>query len=112
MANKKRKKQRSRQRPAVTPAAPGGAGLDVSASTVTPTAPAPAAPARPASPATSSYAAGISGPRRTQGGTAAAATAAIDIDTRVPYFASDLRRVLITAGVMIVLIVGGSLLIK
>jgi hypothetical protein len=57
------------------------------------------------------YTAGITGPRRaTQGAAAAAGT--IDIDSRVPYFASDLRRVLVTAAVMIVLIVAGSLLIK
>jgi len=51
------------------------------------------------------------GPRRAAGG-ATAAAGTIDIDARVPYFASDLRRVLITAAVMIVLIVAGSLLIK
>lgn len=70
------------------------------------------APARPSSsPAAPNYSSGISGPRRPQGSLPAGA-AAIDIDSRVPYFSSDLRRVLITAGVMIVLIVAGSLLIK
>ena len=69
------------------------------------------APASTSVPAAKTYATGITGPRRTAGGTAAAA-ATIDIDARVPYFASDLRRVLITASAMIALIVAGSLLIK
>ncbi len=74
-------------------------------------APASSAAARPSAPAAvPSYASGISGPRRAPVG--AAAGAAIDIDARVPYFSSDLRRVLVTAAVMIALIVGGSLLIK
>ncbi len=73
--------------------------------------PLPSTPSAPAAAAKSTYATGITGPRRaTQGGSAA--TGVIDIDARVPYFASDLRRVLITASVMIVLIVAGSLLIK
>jgi hypothetical protein len=112
VANKKRKKQRSRQRQSFAPTstAPIGAGGESSAPTAAPAAatnvPAGSAPAaRPA------YATGITGPRKaTQGG--AAATGVIDIDARVPYFASDLRRVVVTALVMIVLIVAGSLLIK
>ncbi len=113
MANKKRKKQRSRQRTSFTPAAPATSTGDTPASPVGAGVPSPAsAPARPSTPtAAPNYASGISGPRRSAGG-ATAGAAAIDIDARVPYFSSDLRRVLVTAGVMIVLIVGGSLLIK
>jgi hypothetical protein len=112
VASKKKKKQRNRQRQSFAPAsspppADIGAGLGSTPAPAAAAAPtsAPAAAAKPA------YASGITGPRRaTQGAAAAAGT--IDIDARVPYFASDLRRVLITASVMIVLIVAGSLLIK
>ena len=106
MASKKKKKQRNRQRQSFAPAssvAPVETEIGVISSPVPATAPAPQA--KP------TYATGITGPRRAAGG-ATAVTGTIDIDTRVPYFASDLRRVLITAVVMIVLIAAGSLLIK
>lgn len=101
MASKKKKKQRPRQRQSFAPAAarPGTEPVP---------APAPSGSPPGATRATPSLAAGISGPRRPA---TAAATGIIDIDARVPYFESDLRRVLITAAVMIALIVVGSLLI-
>jgi hypothetical protein len=113
VANKKRKKQRSRQRTSFTPAPPAAASGDAPVFPAAAGMPSSAsAAARPSAPAAApNYASGISGPRRGAGG-AVAGAAAIDIDARVPYFSSDLRRVLITAAVMIVLIVGGSLLIK
>jgi hypothetical protein len=113
VASKKKKKQRSRQRQAAPAWSSGTAPAETEAGVIS--SPVPAA--RPATQGTPipanrpTYASGITGPRRAVGG-AAAATATIDIDARVPYFASDLRRVLITAAVMIVLIVAGSLLIK
>lgn len=55
------------------------------------------------------YARGVTGPRR--GGAQAAATTTIDIDARVPYFSSDLRRIGITALIMFAVIVGASFLI-
>ena len=107
MASKKKKKQRNRQRQASTAWVSGTPPSETEAGVISSPVPVsvPAPAAKPA------YATGITGPRRAAGG-ATAATGAIDIDARVPYFASDLRRVLITAAVMIVLIVAGSLLIK
>jgi hypothetical protein len=98
VAGKKKKKQRPRQRQSFAPAAapPGDAVSPATAATS-------GAPR-----STTSLASGISGPRRPA---VAAPTGTIDIDARVPYFQSDLRRVLITAGVMVALVVVGSLLI-
>ena len=107
MASKKKKKQRNRQRQASTPWSSSVPPAETEAGVVSSPRPA-SAPVPPAKP---TYATGITGPRRAAGG-ATAPTGAIDIDARVPYFASDLRRVLITASVMIALIVAGSLLIK
>jgi hypothetical protein len=101
VASRKKKKQRPRQRQSFAPAGARPAAE--------PAVGAPATAAAPGAPrATPSLASGISGPRRP---TTPQATGIIDIDARVPYFESDLRRVLITAGVMIALIVVGSLLI-
>jgi hypothetical protein len=106
VASKKKKKQRNRQRQSFAPASSAAPVQTEAGGTSSPgPAPAPAPPAKP------TYATGITGPRRATAG-ATAATGTIDIDARVPYFASDLRRVLATASVMIVLIVAGSLLIK
>ena len=105
MASKKKKKQRPRQRQSFAPTAPGPAAVPVAGPRSATTAGATTAGATAASP---SLASGISGPRRPA---AAATTGTIDIDARVPYFESDLRRVLITAAVMTALIVIGSLLI-
>jgi hypothetical protein len=102
VASKKRKKQRPRQRQSLAPTAGRPAVEPAPGPGSTATAPAPAR-------STPSLAAGISGPRRPAA--AAATTGTIDIDARVPYFESDLRRVLITAAVMTALIVVGSLLI-
>ncbi len=106
MASKKKKKQRNRQRQSFAPAS-SAAPIQTEAGVTSIPGPAPA----PTPPAKPTYATDITGPRRAAGG-ATAAAGTIDIDARVPYFASDLRRVLITAAVMIVLIVAGSLLIK
>jgi hypothetical protein len=51
----------------------------------------------------------IAGPRRPAG---AAGTETIDIDARVPYFASDLRRILLIAALMIAVIVVASYFIR
>lgn len=127
MANKKRRQQqRNRPRPAATPqgsrpaATPqgsrpeatgeseAGAGLAGARADLL-TAPAASRPAtqRPATqrPATQA----ITAPRRPQ---ATAAGASIDIDARVPHFASDLRRIAITAAVMILVIIAASFVIK
>jgi hypothetical protein len=100
VASKKKKKQRPRQRQsfAVPAARPGTEPAAAPTSATTPGAPRPMP----------SLASGISGPRRPA---PAATMGTIDIDARVPYFQSDLRRVLITAGVMTALVVVGSLLI-
>jgi hypothetical protein len=39
------------------------------------------------------------------------ASGTIDIDERVPYFSQDLRRILVTAVVMVAAIIAGSLLL-
>lgn len=54
------------------------------------------------------YAGAITGPRK---GGAAPVTSTIDIDARVPYFSSDLRRIAITAAIMMALIVAASFFI-
>jgi hypothetical protein len=108
VASKKKKKQRNRQRQASTTWSSSVPPAATEAGAISSPRPAPASTSVPAA---KPYATGITGPRRAAGGTAAA-TGTIDIDARVPYFASDLRRVLVTASVMIVLIVAGSLLIK
>lgn len=104
MASKKKKKQRNRQRQTFAQSA----GRETVATDGDPIASPQPAAAAPAAKAAPSYSSGITAPRRpaTQ-----VATGAIDIDARVPYFASDLRRVLVTAAVMIVIITAGSLLI-
>jgi hypothetical protein len=112
VAGKKRKKQRSRQRQSFAPASArpiSGSGAEGSPAASPAAAPATGTPAAPAGrgPSTPSSA-GITGPRRPL---TPAAAGTIDIDARVPYFTADLRRVLITAAVMVVLIVVGSLLI-
>jgi hypothetical protein len=54
------------------------------------------------------YAVGVSGPRKAA---ATAQTTTIDIDARVPYFARDLRRIAITAGLLLAAIIAASFLI-
>ena len=64
----------------------------------------------PSSPAPAArYAGSVSAPRRAA--VAAATAGTIDIDERVPYFSKDIRRVVMTAAVMVVLIVVASLLL-
>jgi hypothetical protein len=105
--NKSRKQQRSRRSgvplsPTTSPSPPAGApAATVSAETAAPRQQPPAP--------TSRYASAVSGPRR--GGTTAATVGTIDIDERVPYFGKDLRRIVITAAVMVVIIVGASFLL-
>ena len=108
MASKKRKKQRSRQRQAATSWSSGVAPAETETGVISSPVPASTRATSSAPKVAPAYASGISGPRRPA---ATATSGSIDIDARVPYFASDLRRVLITAAVMIVLIVVGSLLI-
>jgi hypothetical protein len=110
VANKRNKKRQQRaRRPDValrpTSPAPAPAGGDTEKAAAT----APATPAAPRPASASRYAGTVSGPRR--GPAAAASTGTIDIDERVPYFAKDLRRILVTAGVMVVIIIGASLLL-
>ena len=52
----------------------------------------------------------VTGPRRPAPATQASG-GLVDIDARVPYFSSDLRRILITAGAMIVVIIAASFLL-
>lgn len=68
-----------------------------------------ATPRPQTSAATSRYASAVSGPRR--GGAATATVGTIDIDERVPYFAKDLRRIVMTAAVMVAIIAGASFLL-
>jgi hypothetical protein len=108
VANKRNKKRQQRaRRPDValrpTSPAPAQAVGD------TEQAVAAAAPAAPRPAATSRYAGSVSGPRR--GAAAVVSTGTIDIDERVPYFAKDLRRILVTAAVMVVIIVGAAFLL-
>jgi hypothetical protein len=104
--NKSRKQQRSRRSgaapsPTSSPSSAGAPATSGSAEA--------AAPRQQPSAPTSRYASAVSGPRR--GGTAAATVGTIDIDERVPYFGKDLRRIVITAAVMVVIIVGASFLL-
>jgi hypothetical protein len=120
VSGKRRKQQRSRgRRPLTSPPAPPAverdpqpaAGATAAAAATTPapaTASRPAvAPSRPATGAR--FASNVSGPRRAAAATSVTGT--IDIDERVPYFSRDLRRILATASIMIVLIIVGSLLL-
>ena len=125
MSGKRRKQQqRSRgRRPGAVLAPQGRAERDVDSGTeagdttgpepFASTAAADTAPSRPAAPgrpvAASRYASSVSGPRRTAAATASTGT--IDIDERVPYFSKDLRRIVMTAAIMVVLIIAGSLLL-
>ena len=70
-----------------------------------PVAAAASAPARTFAP-TSTAPAKVTGPRRPTPTTAPGQL--IDIESRVPYFSSDLRRILITAGAMILVIIAAS----
>jgi len=111
VAGKKRKKQRNRQRQtfAATPARPVPDSAAQGSPTASPAiAPSSSSAAVAAGRSPAGSGSGTIGPRRPL---TPAAVGTIDIDARVPYFTSDLRRVLITAAVMIALIVVGSLLI-
>lgn len=110
MANKKRRNKKLK-REAVAASAARQAAADAPTGTAvsepvgaTSTAPRPASPAAKAP----AYAGGVSGPR-SRSGTAQPAT--IDIDARVPYFASDLRRIALTAGILVAVIVAASFFI-
>jgi hypothetical protein len=113
VAGKRRKKQSRARRPVTQaspvarPAAAATAGTEATdealASTVAPVRAAP----RP-TPA-SRYAGSVTAPRR--GNTPASSSGTIDIDERVPYFARDLRRIVVTAAIMVILIVGASFLL-
>ncbi|MFN2465948.1 MAG: hypothetical protein ABR598_06755 [Candidatus Dormibacteria bacterium] len=117
MANKRNKKRQQRsRRPDValqptsrapqTAADPTAQATGATAAAVA-TPPASTPPGRSSS--TSRYAGTVSGPRR--GAATTAATGTIDIDERVPYFAGDLRRIVITAGAMLLVIIGASFLL-
>jgi hypothetical protein len=101
MASKKKHgKQRGGRRPGIPAQAPGPVeGVQAVASA----APSGATPPAPR------YASAAIAPRRSSAG---AATASIDIDARVPYFTGDLRRIGMTAGVLIAGIVVASFLLK
>ena len=111
MSGKRRKKQAPRRqpvRPSSAPVSPS-ASPDEGTATLSP-APAAAAPRSVSRAATTSrYAGSVTAPRR--GGTAVASTGTIDIDERVPYFAKDLRRIVMTAGGMLLVIVAFSFLL-
>ena len=93
-------------RPGVNPASPATAPDEAAPATADQvTAPAPRAAARPV--AASRYAGSVTAPRRGAG--VAASTGTIDIDERVPYFAQDLRRILVTAVLMVAAIIAASL---
>ena len=114
MANKKRRnKKLRRQQAALRPdnwQPDSGDSDEPQAAAVAATAgPASSAPAAPRE--VPAYAAGIRGPRR-GGGAAATTTTTIDIDARVPYFASDLRRIAITAVLLGAVIVAASFFIR
>lgn len=108
MANRKQRRQQQR-RPerALSPVSPASSTEGGTAAA----APAPATPSPAASGArhVPAYAAGVTAPRRAAA--AAASGPIIDIDARVPYFVSDIRRLLITAGTMLVLIIVASFLL-
>ncbi|GAC1576900.1 MAG: hypothetical protein NVS3B24_07230 [Candidatus Dormibacteria bacterium] len=116
----KRKKQQARRRPAGrpanAPASPSAApqvareGAEDGAMVGT-SAPVPAAARTAASrpgPA-SRYAGSVTAPRR--GAAVVTNAGTIDIDERVPYFAQDLRRILVTAVLMVVAIIAASFLL-
>jgi hypothetical protein len=86
------------QQGVATPAAGGAAAA---------TTPRPGA--TPAARQGGTYARGVTGPRR--GGQQGGAVTTIDIDSRVPYFSSDLRRIGITALIMFAVIVVASFFI-
>jgi len=54
------------------------------------------------------YAAGVTAPRRAA---VQAAAVSIDIDQRVPHFTGDLRRIGLTAAVMLAIIIAASFLV-
>jgi hypothetical protein len=106
--NKSRKQQRARRQGGPAPrliqptaGGPVGGGTESEAAEAASRPQPSAAPSR--------YTSAVSGPRR--GGAAAATVGTIDIDERVPYFAKDLRRIVMTAAVMVVIIVGASFLL-
>jgi hypothetical protein len=106
--SKKTRRQKKRARQTTVPqqqpqSQPGGL-VDPQPSQLQPS-PGPARPQQQAP----AYASRVTGPRRQPAQTAAAT---IDIDARVPHFASDLRRIALTAGTMILLIVVISFFIK
>jgi hypothetical protein len=107
MSKKSRRAKRQRARQPQTPAAPGRPEQQDPAAqqgAVTPAVPARPAVAQAAPPA---YTSRVTGPRRA----APQAGADIDIDARVPYFTPDLRRIAITAGVLIAAIFAASFLV-
>ncbi|MDP9325448.1 MAG: hypothetical protein M3O87_02800 [Candidatus Dormibacteraeota bacterium] len=114
MANKKRRNKKIRRqqvaaaasRQALVAGAAGGTGAEPSGASTGSSPAAASAPAR-----TPTYAAGVSGPRAKGQGTQTPQGTSIDIDSRVPYFASDLRRIAITAGILVAGIVVASFFI-
>ena len=111
MSGKRRKKQAPRRQPVRSSSAPASPPpiADEGAATLSP-APVAAAPRSVSRGATPSrYAGSVTAPRR--GGTAVASTGTIDIDERVPYFAQDLRRILVTAVLMVAAIIAASFLL-
>ena len=105
MAKKNRsRRQRQRVQGTVAPPAQGLGEPSAGQSGVA----APAAP-RPAAARPQPFTAPITGPRRAAAATATTGT--IDIDTRVPYFTSDLRRIALTAGVMLAIIIIASFVV-
>ncbi|MGB2940353.1 MAG: hypothetical protein WBD38_08665 [Candidatus Dormiibacterota bacterium] len=111
MANKKRRNKKMRRQQVAAAASrqaqvAGAAEGTVSEPSGAPKSPAAAVATAPAK--TPAYAAGVTGPRaRSQ----SPQTTTIDIDSRVPYFASDLRRIALTAGILVAGIVAASFFI-
>lgn len=106
--NKSRKQQRSRRpgaavSPLTSPSTAAGTGATAPTTEASP-------PRQQPTTSTSRYASAVSGPRRAGGATTTVGT--IDIDERVPYFGKDLRRIVLTAAVMVVIIVGASFLLR
>jgi hypothetical protein len=109
MANKKRRNKKIRRQQVAAAASrqpqveagassPSDPGPVTGATAERGSATAPRTPIRPS----------VTGPRaRAQ----AAPATTIDIESRVPYFASDLRRIALTAGVLVAVIVGASFFI-
>ena|SRR5438094_5747158 len=105
MAKKNRsRRQRQRVREGVAPAPQGLTDQAAGPESVA----APATP-RPAAARPQPFTAPITGPRRAAA--AATSTGTIDIDARVPYFTSDLRRIALTAGVMLAIIIIASFVV-